>query len=68
MVCLFGIGLVEALRANLEPQLLHVLKDMVVALKHYDILVTYGVVALLVVHIHEGCNLGKCVCNVLHQP
>ena len=59
MICLVGIGLVEALRSHLEPQFLHVLEDMVVALEHYYVLVAYGVVALLVVHIHEGGYLGE---------
>ena len=49
MVGLFGICLVEGLRANLELQVFHQFKDMVAALEGLDLLIADGVVTLLVV-------------------
>ena len=67
MVCLIGIGLIETLWSHLKAQFLHVLEDMVVALEHDDVLVADGVVAFLVVHIHESRDLWERVGNMLHE-
>ena len=51
MVSLLGVGLVEALRTNLELEVFHKFEDMVVALVDGKVEVAKGVVALLVVYI-----------------
>ena len=53
MVSLLGIGLVETLRTYLELQVLHQFEDMVVTLEEAEFQVVDGIVALLVVHVHE---------------
>ena len=52
MVCLLGVGLVETLRTNLEFQIFHRLKDMVVTLEYQYLLITDSVITLLVIKIH----------------
>ena len=53
VVSLFGIGLIETLWSDLELQVFHQLKDMVVALEEAQLQIVEGVVALLIVHVHE---------------
>ena len=53
VVGLLGVGLVELLRSDLEFQVLHKQEDMVIALEQLDVLIANGVVALLVVKIHQ---------------
>ena len=67
VIGLFGIRLVERLGTHLEAQVLHCLEDVVVTLEGQNVLVTDGVVALLVVQIHQRGNLRELVGNVLHE-
>ena len=67
VISLLGVGLVETLRTNLEAQVLHRLEDVVVALEHREVEVAEGVVALLVVDVHERCYLRELVSDVLQQ-
>ena len=67
MVSLLGIGLVETLRTHLELQVFHQFVDMVVALEEAEFQVVDGIVSLLVVYIHERCNLRELVSHLLHQ-
>ena len=53
VVSLLGVGLIETLRTHLELQILHQLEDVVVALEEAELQVVDGIVALLVVHVHE---------------
>ena len=53
MVSLLGVGLIETLWTHLELQILHQLEDVVVALEEAELQVVDGIVALLVVHVHE---------------
>ena len=53
VVSLLGIGLVETLRTYLELQVFHQFVDMVVALEEAEFQVVDGIVALLVIHVHE---------------
>ena len=65
VISLLGVGLVETLRTDLEAQVLHCLEDMVVAFEHREVEVAEGVVALLVVDVHERRYLGELVGDVL---
>ena len=65
VVSLFGVSLVERLRTDLEAQILHGLNDMVVAFEHQNVLIADGVVALLVVQIHQRGDLREFVSDVL---
>ena len=67
VISLLGVGLVETLRTDLEAQVFHRLEDVVVALEHREVEVAEGVVALLVVDVHERCYLGELVGDVLQQ-
>ena len=67
VVSLLGIGLIEALGTNLKLQVFHEFVDMIIALEHHDILIAYGVVALLIVEIHQRCNLWELVSYMLQQ-
>jgi len=67
MVGLLGISLVETFGADLEVQILHEFKDMILALEDKYILIADGVVALLVVEVHQGGDLRECVCDVLEE-
>ena len=67
VVGLLGVGLVERLWSDLEFQVLHEQEDMVIALEELDVLVANGVVALLVVKIHQRGNLREAVGNELQQ-
>ena len=67
VVSLLGIGLVETLRTYLELQVFHQFEDMVVALEEAELQVVDGIISLLVVYIHERCNLRKLVSHLLHQ-
>ncbi|CDA56888.1 unknown [Prevotella sp. CAG:604] len=67
VVSLLGIGLIETLRTYLELQVFHQFKDMVVALEKTQFQIIEGIVALLVVYIHERCNLRESVSYLLHQ-
>ena len=67
VVSLLGIGLIETLRTNLELQVFHQFKDMVVALEKTQFQIIEGIVALLVIYIHERCNLRESVSHLLHQ-
>ena len=60
VVCLLGVGLVEALRPDLEFQALHGLIDEVCALVGRELQVADGVVALLVVDVDEAGDLREC--------
>ena len=53
VVSLLGVGLIETLWTHLELQILHQLEDVVVALEEAELQVVDGIVALLVVHVHE---------------
>ena len=65
VVSLLGIGLVETLRTNLELKVFHQLVDMIDALEHHDVLIADGVVALLIVEIHQRGDLWELVGNML---
>ena len=67
VVSLLGIGLIETLRTYLELQVFHQFKDMVVALEKTQFQIIEGIVALLVIYIHERCNLRESVSYLLHQ-
>ena len=67
MVCLFGVCLIETLRSDLEPQFLHCLENMVVALEYAHFQIAERVVALLVVHVEQRRYLRKHGCDVLHK-
>ena len=67
VVSLLGIGLIETLRTYLELQVFHQFKDMVVALEKTQFQIIEGIVALLVVYIHERCDLRESVSHLLHQ-
>ena len=67
MIGLVGIGLVEGLRPHLELQVFHQFVDVVIALEHQYILVADGVVALLVVQVHQRRDLRELVGHILHQ-
>ena len=67
MVCLLGVGLVERLWAYLEAEVFHEFENVVGTLEQEDVLVADGVVALLVVKVHQRCDLRKFVGYVLQQ-
>ena len=67
VVCLFGICLIERLWTDFELQVLHQFIDMVVTLECENVLIADGIVALLVIQIHQRCNLWEFVGNMLHQ-
>ena len=67
MISLLCIGLVETLWSYLKAQVLHCLKDMVVALEHIEVEVAECIVTFLVVNIHKRCNLRKLVGYMLQQ-
>ena len=67
MIGLFGVGLVETLGTHLEAQVLHQFEDMVLAFEDEDVLIADGVVALLVVEVHQGGDLRETVSDVLEQ-
>ena len=67
MIGLLGVGLVEAFGTNLELQILHQFEDMVGAFEDKDVLVADGIVALLVVEIHQRGDLWKLVGDVLKE-
>ena len=67
VVGLLGVGLVEALRTDLELQVLHGLVDEVGALERGQLQVADGVVALLVVDVDERADLREHVGDVLHE-
>ena len=53
VVSLLGVGLIETLRTYLELQILHQLKDVVVALEEDEVQIVDGIISLLVIYIHE---------------
>ena len=67
MVSLLSVGLIEALRTDLEAEVLHCLVNVVVALEQGQVEVAECVITLLVVHIHKGCYLRELVSYVLQQ-
>ena len=66
-VSLFRVCLIERLGPDLEAQAFHRFKDMVVAFERQDVLVADGVVALLVVQIHQRRDLRELVGDMLQQ-
>ena len=67
MISLFGVRLIETLGTHLELQILHRLKDVILALEHQDLLIADGVVAFLVVEIHQRGDLREGVGDMLQQ-
>ena len=67
MIGLLCVRLVERLRANLEFQVLHPFEDMILALEGQNLLVADGVVAFLIVEVHQRGNLRILVGQVLQQ-
>ena len=67
VVGLLGVGLVETLGTNLKLQVLHQLVDVVDTLEYQYLLVADGIVALLIVEIHQRGNLWEFVGDVLQQ-
>ena len=67
MISLLGVRLIEALGTYLELQILHRLKDMILALEHQDLLIADGVVALLIVELHQRRDLREGVGDMLQQ-
>ena len=53
VVSLLGVSLIETLRTYLELQILHQLKDVVVALEEDEVQIVDGIISLLVIYIHE---------------
>ena len=53
MLCLFGIGLIEALWSHLKLQVLHRLKDMVISLEESEVEIVKGVVTFLIINVEE---------------
>ena len=67
MVCLIGIGLIKTLGTYLKSQVFHGLKDMVIALVYLYFKIADGVVAFLVVYIHQRADLREMGGDVLHE-
>ena len=53
VVSLLGVSLIETLWTHLELQILHQLEDVVVALEEDEVQIVDGIVALLVIYVHE---------------
>ena len=65
VISLFGVGLVEGFRAYFETKIFHQFEDMVLALEDEDILIADGVVALLVVEVHQRGDLWELIGDML---